>query len=35
MDKLNKTFAAYHGLTSSLNTVAFLALAGLGLAVSM
>jgi hypothetical protein len=35
MDKLNKKFSALHGLTSGLNSIAFLALAGLGLAVSM
>jgi hypothetical protein len=35
MQKLNKSFAGLHGLVSSLNTVSFISLAGLGLAVSM
>lgn len=32
---VNKRFALLHGTTSILNTIAFISLAGLGLAVSM
>ncbi|RXK38803.1 hypothetical protein M231_03979 [Tremella mesenterica] len=35
MNKLNKKFATLHGISSSLNVIAFLALGGLGLAISM
>ncbi|WWC64132.1 uncharacterized protein I303_106740 [Kwoniella dejecticola CBS 10117] len=35
LQKLNKKFSLYHGIASALNTVSFLGLAGLGLAVSM
>ncbi|WWC97864.1 hypothetical protein V866_004751 [Kwoniella sp. B9012] len=35
LQKLNKKFSLYHGIASALNTVSFLALAGLGLHVSM
>ncbi|OCF31397.1 hypothetical protein I317_05955 [Kwoniella heveanensis CBS 569] len=35
MEKINKKFSILHGIGSALNTVSFLGLAGLGLAVSM
>ncbi|WWD21096.1 hypothetical protein CI109_105577 [Kwoniella shandongensis] len=35
MDKVNKKFSTLHGISSALSTVSFLALAGLGLVVSM
>ncbi|WWC91314.1 uncharacterized protein L201_006257 [Kwoniella dendrophila CBS 6074] len=34
LQKLNKKFSIYHGIASALNTISFLGLAGLGLAVS-
>ncbi|WRT68955.1 uncharacterized protein IL334_005937 [Kwoniella shivajii] len=35
LQKLNKKFSLYHGICSALNTISFLGLAGLGLAVSL
>jgi len=35
MSKVNTKFSTLHGISSGLNTIAFVALAGLGLAVSM
>ncbi len=35
MSKVNTKFSTLHGISSGLNTIAFVALAGLGLALSM
>ncbi|WVR09146.1 hypothetical protein IAU60_006208 [Kwoniella sp. DSM 27419] len=35
LESINKKFSIFHGISSAFNTISFLALAGLGLAVSM